>query len=179
MQEDLEKLRYPIGKFIAPELIYFDEIKKLIAELEALPAKVRKAVSGLNDSQLDTPYRPGGWTLRQVVHHLPDSHMNAYIRFKLAITQETPTILPYMEDRWAELEEAKHAPVGMSLDLLESLHKRWTMFLQNMSEADFQRTYIHPEHQKTFRLDIVLALYAWHGEHHLQHILVTRGANGW
>ncbi len=174
MSVDIEKLRYPIGKFVAPGQLSSEEIKNLIAELEALPSKICDAVLGLTDEQLDTPYRPEGWTLRQVVHHLPDSHMNAYIRFKLAITENNPTILPYKEDRWAELTEAKHAPIAVSLDLLSAVHKRWAMFLKNLKEEDFDRTYVHPEHNKIFTLKTVLAMYAWHSEHHLQHILMTR-----
>lgn len=179
MTENIELLKYPIGKFIAPASVSSDQIASWIGELEALPSRIREAVVGLNDEQLDTSYRPGGWTLRQVIHHIPDSHMNAYIRFKLAVTQDHPTILPYMEDRWAELEDGKNAPIAVSLDLIESIHKRWTMFLRSLNEAQFSRTYFHPENQKTFILHNVLGMYAWHGEHHLQHILKTKQSNNW
>lgn len=133
----------------------------------------------LSNEQLDTSYRPAGWTLRQVVHHLPDSHMNAYVRIKLTVTEDNPTIRPYLEARWAECEEARTAPVQVSLDLLESLHERWALFLRSMQAADFDRTYYHPEHQKNVPLREVISMYAWHGRHHLTHITQTKKGNGW
>jgi hypothetical protein len=178
MTKDLEQLKYPIGKFKS-EPCTEDEYPGLIENLAALPGKIRDAVNGLNDVQLDTPYRDGGWTLRQVVHHLPDSHMNAYIRFKLALTEDNPTIRIYHEDRWAECEEAHYGAVHDSLDLLDSLHRRWTAFLRTFKNSDFSRTYYHPEHKKNFVLAEVLAMYVWHGEHHLAHITETRKARGW
>ncbi len=174
MDQNLEQLKYPIGHFRKPELIDNKQINEWIKQIADLPERLRLAVAKLSDEQLDTPYRPGGWTLRQVVHHLPDSHLNAYVRFKLAITEENPIIRPYHEDRWAECAEAKHAPVEVSLKLLESLHQRWVIFLQSLTPEDFDKTYIHPEHNKTFVLKEVLGLYAWHGEHHLEHILTTK-----
>ncbi|WP_423146658.1 YfiT family bacillithiol transferase [Rubrolithibacter danxiaensis] len=179
MEKNSDSLKYPIGKFVAPENISEEQIKNWIETLGNLPAKLRLAVSGLTDEQLDTPYRPGGWTLRQVVHHLPDSHMNAYIRFKLAITEENPFIKPYYEDRWAECTEAKNAPPEISLNLLESLHSRWTAFLSTLNPTDLERTYVHPEHNKTFILKEVLGMYVWHGEHHLAHILMAKQHSGW
>ena len=166
----LEALRYPIGKFSKPEIITLDLIADFIATIEALPLKLSNTIIHLNDSQLDTPYREGGWTIRQVVHHLPDSHANAYIRMKLAITEDNPTIKPYHEDVWAELKDAKTAPVEMSLHLLEGLHQRWTIFLKSLSSEQFKRTYYHPESKRTWALEEVLALYAWHCRHHLAHI---------
>jgi hypothetical protein len=125
-----------------------------------------------------TPYRPGGWTVRQVVHHLPDSHLNSYVRFKLALTEEGPTIKPYYEDRWAELEDARHAPLNISLTLLESLHRRWVMLLRSLAEKDFARTFLHPE-LGVMSLEKNLSLYAWHGRHHVAHIMSLRERSGW
>ena len=160
--EDIESLRYPIGKFSAPTEIPPENIANWIKTIENLPKQVREAVHGMNDMQLDTPYRPGGWTIRQVVHHLPDSHMNAYIRFKLSLTENNPTIRPYLENLWAELPDGKTAPVDFSLDLLESIHKRWTYVLHHMSATDFSRTFYHPENKVTRSLGVNLALYDWH-----------------
>lgn len=139
---------------------------------------MRAAVAGLNDEQLDTPYRPGGWTVRQVVHHVPESHLNSYVRFKLAITEDEPTIKPYFEDRWAELDDARQAPIALSLDLLEALHGRWIWFLRSLKQADFQRTFRHPE-LGIVSVDKNIALYAWHGEHHVAHITSMRKRMGW
>src|SRR6188768_565919 len=138
-------LRYPIGEFkFAAPLTEAQRIACLEA-IEETPAKMRAAVAGLNDEQLNTPYRPEGWTVRQVVHHVPESHMNSYVRFKLAITEEEPTIKAYFEDRWAQLDDAQHAPIGLSLNLLDALHERWVWFLRSLKDADFQRTFYHPE----------------------------------
>jgi uncharacterized damage-inducible protein DinB len=139
---------------------------------------MRTAVAGLSDEQLNTPYRPAGWTVRQVVHHVPESHMNSYVRFKLALTEEEPTIKPYFEDRWAQLDDANQAPVGLSLDLLDALHGRWVWFLRSLKDADFQRTFRHPE-LGTVSLDRNIALYAWHGRHHVAHITSLRERMGW
>ena len=173
----IDDLRYPAGRFtpVTPS----DEVRRAaIDDLAALPRQMREAVAGLNDAQLDTPYRDGGWTLRQVVHHVPDSHMNAYIRFKLALTEDEPTIRPYMEDRWAELPESKQAPVELSLDLLDNLHQRWTMVLKNISEADWKRNFKHPE-MGLMSLEKTLALYSWHGRHHTAHVTALREKMGW
>ena len=174
-----ENLQYPIGKFQAPATITDSQIKKWINQLEEFPMRLRATVMGLTDEQLNTRYRSEGWTLRQVVHHLADSHINSYVRFKLAMTEDTPTIRPYMEDRWAECLEARTAPVEVSLDLLESIHLRWVMFLRTLSPEDFDRAFIHPEHNKKTILKNVLGMYVWHGEHHLAHILSTKKRNGW
>jgi hypothetical protein len=173
-----EELKYPIGKFKALT-IEASDYPALIEQLATLPGKVRAAVAGLNEQQLDTPYREGGWTLRQVVHHLPDSHMNAYIRFKLAITENRPSIKPYREDLWAECEEAKHSPIEDSLDLLDALHRRWVAFLRTLEPGDFLNTYYHPANDKEYDLGVVLSLYVWHGEHHLAHINETIKNRGW
>jgi len=176
---DLETLRYPIGKFKPPVNIGNDDIQRWIEVLKNYPQQLREAVSGLNDSQLDTPYREGGWTIRQVVHHVPDSHMNAYIRFKLALTEENPSIKPYLEDRWAELPDSKSAPIGVSLDILEGIHKRWVLVLNNMSAPDFKRTFHNPESKVTRTLEVVLCLYDWHAKHHLAHITELKKRMGW
>lgn len=162
-------LAYPVGKFKRPETISAEDRARFIQEIAALPAQFKAAAAGLSDQRLDTPYRPGGWTVRQVVHHVADSHMNSYIRFKLALTEDEPIIKPYAEDRWAEIEEARHGAVGVSLTLLEALHERWVRTLRAMQESDFLRAFRHPE-LGAVKLDIALALYAWHGRHHLAHI---------
>lgn len=174
-----DQLRYPIGKYTAPENITKDQISAWIDEINAFPAKLRATVSGLNDIQLDTPYRDGGWTLRQVVHHIADSHMNAYIRFKLAMTEQAPVIRPYNEKEWAECEEAKTADPDISLDIIDTVHRRWVLFLRSLKYEDFERTYIHPEHNKISPLKNVTGMYVWHGEHHLHHILQTIQYNNW
>lgn len=179
MNQDIEQLKYPIGKFQAKAEINEDDIRQWIAEIVELPQRLQKAVAGLNDAQLDTPYRPGGWTLRQVVHHLVDSHMNAYIRFKLAVTEENPHIRPYEESLWAECEDGKFAPIAPSLLLLDALHQRWVVFLQTLKFSDFERSYFHPEHQKSFTLGFALGLYAWHSAHHLAHITQTQKQHNW
>jgi hypothetical protein len=168
---DLEHLRFPIGKFERPsQLPLHDEARAaLIGDIERAPAGLRAAVAGLSDRQLDTPYRPGGWTIRQVVHHVPDSHMNGYTRMRLALTEDNPTIKPYQEARWAELPDVRTVPIDVSLALLEALHVRWTAFLRGLSPADFQRTYLHPE-LGAVPLDVAIGIYAWHGKHHTAHI---------
>jgi uncharacterized damage-inducible protein DinB len=174
----MEDLSYPIGKFQPPPK-YDDDVRKtFISQIEEAPSKLKAAVRGLSDQQLDTPYRPGGWTVRQVVHHLPDSHLNSYVRFRLAMTEQEPTIKPYEQQLWAELPDAKTAPIEMSLDLLDSLHKRWVLLLKSFTPADFSRTFMHPESGK-MTLDRTLALYAWHGRHHVAHITSLRHRMGW
>ena len=170
-------LRYPIGKFQRPEEVTPDERERLVEEIEAAPAALSAAVAGLTESQLDTAYRPGGWTVRQVVHHVPDSHMNSYIRFKLALTENEPIIKPYEEQLWAELADSR-LPIEVSLTLLDAVHHRWVYLLQSMSEGDFSRTFVHPAMGK-MRLDQNLALYAWHGRHHRAHITSLCERMGW
>lgn len=167
---DLEELKYPIGKFIKPERITLETISRWIDEIEHLPHQIRVAVEGLNEKQLDTPYRPDGWTIRQVVHHLPDSHMNSYIRFRLALTEDKPKIKGYHEDRWAELHDARHGNIDISLILLEAIHIRWSSLLRSLSLEQLHKSFIHPETRKEIRLDENIGLYAWHGKHHLAHI---------
>lgn len=167
-------LRYPIGKFEFTGECSAAQRAEWISEIEALPTKLVEAVAGLTEEQLDLPYRDGGWTVRQVVHHVADSHMNSLMRFKLALTEDQPTIKPYYEDRWAELEDSVSLDISVSITLLESLHKRWVVLLKAMKETDFERSFIHPESQKTIRLDYNLGLYAWHGKHHVAHITSLR-----
>jgi uncharacterized damage-inducible protein DinB len=170
--------RYPIGKFSFEGALTADQKKQYLNDIEQTPAQLRAAVRGLSDQQLNTPYREGGWTVRQVAHHVPDSHMNAYIRFKLALTEDEPTIRPYMEDRWAELPESRQAPIDVSLALLDSLHQRWTMVLRNIGDADWKRTFRHPE-MGLLSLEKTLALYSWHGRHHVAHVTHMREKMGW
>ncbi|MDE3109486.1 MAG: bacillithiol transferase BstA [Acidobacteriota bacterium] len=172
-------LRYPIGKFHRPaaELTPGDR-REFIDAIAQAPAQLSAAINVLSPTQLDTPYRPGGWTVRQVVHHLPDSHMNSYVRFKLALTEDEPTIKPYEEARWAELADSRDTPVEVSLALLENLHKRWVLLLRSLSPADWSRIFRHPELGPA-SLDHSLALYAWHGRHHVAHITALRERNGW
>jgi uncharacterized damage-inducible protein DinB len=173
-----QDLRYPIGRFKRPEGLTDRARQEMIDTIAATPARLRAAVAGLSDAQLDTPYREGGWTVRQVVHHVPDSHLNAYVRFKLALTELHPTIKTYEEAAWAETVDARTAPIAMSLDLLDALHKRWVLFLRSLSALDFQRTFIHPEHG-VMTVEALLALYAWHGPHHVAHITALRTRKGW
>jgi DinB superfamily len=173
----MTELQYPVGKFERPSKYHPHEIEEFIAILEQLPAQMRAAVSGLTDSQLETPYRPEGWTLRQVVHHVPDSHMNSFVRFKLALTEENPTIKPYDEAAWAFLSDSS-LPVQVSLDLLEALHARWVILLRAIKLEDWKRTFNHPQNG-AMTLEYALALYAWHSRHHLAHITKTRESLGW
>lgn len=170
---DLEQLKYPIGQFIMPDVFDEKQMSIWISEIEALPNQIKDATQNLSNDELNQTYRPDGWTLRQVVHHLPDSHVNAYIRFKQAITEDIPTIRPYFEERWAETEEAKNGDISISVALLTTLHQRLVAFLKTLKIEDFQRTYIHPEHGKEFTLANMLGTYAWHGKHHLAHITTT------
>jgi uncharacterized damage-inducible protein DinB len=172
-------LRFPIGRFDWNITVSEADYPHLIAEIAATPAALRSAVAGLSRDQLETRYRPDGWTVKQVVHHVPDSHLNAYTRFKLALTEIDPTIKPYDEAKWAELPDSQRVPIDVSIDLLEALHTRWVALLKAMDAADFNRAFIHPEHNRTFTLAQLLALYAWHGRHHVAHITSLRKREGW
>lgn len=172
-------LRYPVGRFVRPASLSPEQRTAAIADIADAPAHLRAIVSGLTDEQLDTPYRPGGWSVRQVVHHLPDSHMNAYTRFKLALTEDVPTIKPYDEAKWAELEDAKSKLVEHSLQLLDGLHARWVFMLERMQPSDFERKLNHPEWDAPLSLDSMLALYSWHGKHHVAQIAALRERSGW
>jgi hypothetical protein len=173
-----EDLQYPIGRLkLKPELTEAERAEA-IAKIEACPAELRRALAGLTPEQLDTPYRPGGWTLRQLAHHVPDSHMNAYIRFKWALTEDEPTIKAYYEDRWAELADSRITPIEVSLSLLDNVHRRWIDLLRSMGDADFRRALIHPESGRR-SLDQMLETYAWHGAHHVAHAMSLRERMGW
>jgi len=172
-------LRYPIGRFVYTGGESTDEQRRdFIGRIESAPARLRDAVKDLIPEQLDTPYRPGGWTVRQLVHHVPDSHMNSYCRFRLALTEEAPSVKGYDQERWAELADSRTAPVEISLALLESLHRRWVALLRSMKPADFSRTFMHSE-LGPVTLDRNLALYAWHGDHHIAHITSLRTRMAW
>jgi hypothetical protein len=172
-------LRYPVGRFVRPEALSPAERAIAIEVIAQGPANMRAAVSGMTDAQLGTPYREGGWTVRQVVHHVPDSHMNAYVRFKLALTEDVPTIKPYDEAKWAELDDGRSKLVDLSLTLLDSLTGRWVLLLRSMKPADFGRRLNHPDWDAPLSLDSMLALYAWHSRHHVAHITELRKRKGW
>lgn len=176
--EELERLRFPVGRFRPRPNISAHERDALIEQIAALPAQLRAAVSGLTDDQLDTRYRAGGWTVRQVVHHVPDSHVNSYVRFKLALTEDEPPIKGYDEAAWAELPDARTADVNISLALLEALHHRWTILLRSLADEQFARAFQHPE-LGLVTLETNLQLYAWHGRHHLAHVTVLRERMAW
>jgi len=173
----MEDLRYPVGKFAFDKDPTPEKRRAWINEIVELPARARQAVSGLAPSQLDTPYRDGGWTVRQVVHHIADSHMNSFTRFKLALTEDNPTIKPYDQDAWAKTADAA-ADVELSLRILEGLHARWAALLSAMAPADFARTFVHPE-DGLRTLDRILQIYAWHCRHHVAHITGLRARKGW
>jgi DinB superfamily len=175
--DDFE-LRYPVGRFKFPDAVSPEERAKFMREIEETPARLKAAVAGLSDVQLDTPYRPGGWTVRQVVHHVPDSQLNSYIRFRWALTEDEPTIKAYHEDRWAELSDARTAPVEVSLVLLESLHRRWVSLMGSLTGEEWKRTFVHPQ-LGPVTLEKNAALYAWHGRHHVAHVTGLREREGW
>jgi hypothetical protein len=178
-EQELFQLRYPIGKFAKPSEMTADLIKSFIKTIEVFPSKLRMEVRDLTDEQLDTAYRPEGWTVRQVVHHCADSHINSFMRFKLALTEDKPSIKPYEENLWAELPDSKSLPVEPSLILLEGLHQRWTFLLKSLNQEDFSKTFVHPEHRRIFRLDENLSIYAWHCNHHLAHITSVKINKQW
>jgi len=174
-----DELRYPIGRFTPPATIDADVRSSWIEAVAEAPAALRRAVEGLGDAQLDTPYRPGGWTVRQVVHHVPDSHLHSYVRFRWALTEEAPTIKAYDEKAWAALADSRTAAIAPSVALLEALHARWALLLERMEAADFERTYVHPQTGAVRTLGWTLGLYAWHGAHHAAHVTALRGRMGW
>lgn len=171
-------LRYPIGRYKSPENISSAQRTDWIDQIARLPDQLRKAVDGFSDGQLDTPYRPGGWTVRQVIHHLSDSHINSYTRFRLALTEDTPSIKSYEEAAWAELPDARQSRIEPSLMILDGLHERWSMLLRGLSEAQFARTFRHSE-LGAIRLDWTAGLYAWHSRHHLAHVTNLSQRMGW
>ena len=178
MPSSLADLKYPVGLFLTPAAVSREQRLEWMAILSDLPIQLRRATCGLTDEQIDTPYRPDGWTVRQVVHHLADSHMNANIRIRLALTEDSPLIKPYFEDRWAELPDARSEDVEVSLRLLEALHRRWHRLWESLTDEQFARTYRHPE-MGEMRMDQVLALYAWHSAHHLAHVTNLKSRSHW
>jgi hypothetical protein len=174
----MDDLRFPVGKFRYDGPFTEQDKTSLLKQISDAPAQLRAAVQGLSESQLDTRYRPDGWTVRQVVHHVPDSHLNSYVRFKLALTEDEPTIKPYAEDRWANLADTKTTPTEISLTLLDALHDRWVRLLRSLTAEDWKRKLRHPE-RGTMTLEENLALYAWHGRHHVAHITELRKRMSW
>ncbi|MGM0877288.1 MAG: YfiT family bacillithiol transferase [Bacillota bacterium] len=169
-----KNLQYPIGEFVEPKQVSEEEINRWILDIEETPELLKMTLEGLSHPLIDTSYRPGGWTVRQVVHHLADSHMNSYIRFKLALTEEKPMIKVYDEKTWANLSDSTQMPLDISIQLLESLHKRWSHLLRSMSPNDFDKSFYHPEMKIQIPLSTNLALYSWHGKHHIEHIKLVK-----
>ncbi|MEQ9468668.1 MAG: putative metal-dependent hydrolase [Ekhidna sp.] len=167
---DIEILKYPVGKYIAPAEIMDDTFNGWIGTLETFPEKLKKLVGNLSYDELELTYRPGGWNVKQVVHHLADSHMNSFIRFKLVLTEDNPTIKPYNEAAWARTPDADNEDINESIEILEGLHNRWVVLMKSLKPEDKKRTYFHPEHNKEFTLEWMLGLYDWHCRHHLAHI---------
>jgi len=170
-------LSFPVGRFDKTAPRTAETRRAAIEDIAALPTRIRTAVAGLTEAQLDTPYRPGGWTVRQLVHHVADSHMNGYIRAKLALTENSPTIKPYEQDAWASLPDSK-LPIALSLSILDAVHERWTVIWRSLADADFARTFVHPE-LGPLTLDTHVHLYAWHSRHHVAHITGLREREGW
>lgn len=174
----LEQLKYPIGQY-EPQDFSEQQKQEWISDIKFLPEAVEHAISNLDEKQLHTPYRDGGWTVHQLVHHIADSHMNGYIRFKLAKTEDHPTIKPYDENQWSNLEDVKNLPINISVTLLHSLHRRWYEFLKSLNDDDYKRTLFHPEHKKDMTVWYLLGSYAWHSRHHVAHITSLRERKGW
>ncbi|MDD5149652.1 MAG: putative metal-dependent hydrolase [Flavobacterium sp.] len=176
---ELEKLQYPIGKFVAPDLYSNEYLLEKIEEIASFPERLKSEVSQLTNEQLDTPYRLGGWTIRQVIHHCADSHINCFVRIKWTLTEETPTIKYYHEDLWGELFDNVTMPIEPTIALLEGLHFRLAYLMKSLSENDLKKSFIHPEHSKEFKIEEIIGTYAWHGNHHLAHITELKKRNGW
>ncbi len=175
----MSDLRYPIGKFDGATPVTAQSRESAIWDITQLPEKLRAAVKKLDDRQLDTPYRADGWTVRQVVHHLADSHINAFVRVRLALTEDNPTIKPYNEGEWAKLADSTSLAVEPSLQILDGVHTRWSVLLRSLNAGDFARTVVHPEHGRTMTVDFLTALYGWHCRHHVRHITALREREGW
>lgn len=176
---ELEKLKFPIGKFDKPLTITEEILNQWIEAISTFPARLNQEVINLTDEQLDTQYRPNGWTIRQVIHHCADSHMNSLTRLKLALTEDEPTIKPYLEERWAELIDTKKMPIQSSLKILEGIHERWTVLLKNLTSENCKRYFFHPQLGIKCRVDENIGLYAWHCNHHLSHITETKKRHNW
>lgn len=176
---ELEKLKYPIGKFVFPQEYSSEYIAEKIAEIESFPEKLKKETIHLTDEQLDTPYRPDGWTVRQVIHHCAESHINCFIRLKWALTENNPVIKAYDEVLWSELYDNLNMPIQPTLNLLEGLHYRLAYIMKNLSEADLEKSFIHPENNSEYRIKQIIGTYAWHGNHHLAHITSLKKHKNW
>jgi uncharacterized damage-inducible protein DinB len=174
----MEDIKYPIGRY-QEEAFSETALRERIAEINILPRALEAAIENLDEQQLQTAYRDGGWTVHQLVHHVADSHMNAFIRFKLGLTEDNPVIKPYRQDDWVKLEDVMQVPINVSVTILHAVHQRWTSLLNNISEPDWQRTLLHPEYQKTMTLWYLLGLYAWHSRHHVAHINALRHRMNW
>ncbi|MEK7257648.1 MAG: YfiT family bacillithiol transferase [Bacteroidota bacterium] len=174
----MEHLQFPIGRYVKPDVFTKSYFETSIADIESLPARLEATLTGWSDEQLDTPYRPGGWTVRQLVHHLADSHINAFVRIHLALTEDNPTIKPYEQDDWVKLPDAR-MPIGVSLDVLRGLHARWAFLLKSLSEEQWKRTFFHPESQKIFAVEEMAGVYAHHGNNHLAQIEGLKAREGW
>ena len=179
MENNIEQLQYPIGRYQKPDKFTPDQIQEWITVLQALPSWMDHCIENLDEHQLQVPYREGGWTIQQVVHHVADSHMNAYIRLKLALTEDNPTVKPYDEKAWAELADVSIVPVNVSVTLLHAIHRRMIAVMQRMQPSDWERTYYHPEHKRSFPIWEMVALYAWHSRHHTEHIKQLRQRMNW
>ncbi len=179
MENDLEHLKYPIGRYQKPEARTPELMQEWINVLTLLPSWMDACIENLDEAQLHVPYREGGWTIQQVVHHVADSHMNAFIRLKLALTEDNPTVKPYDENAWSQLEDVKQVPVNISVTMLHTIHRRMVTILKNMKETDWERTYFHPQYQKSFPLWEMVALYAWHSQHHTEHVRRLRDRMNW
>lgn len=179
MEHNQEELKYPIGRYQRPDTYTHQDLSEWMAVLRALPSWMDACIENLDAHQLQVPYREGGWTIQQLVHHVADSHMNAYIRLKLALTQDTPTINPYNQDAWALLADVETVPVNVSVTMLHTVHRRLIAVLEHMSATDWERTYYHPEYKREFPLWDMVALYAWHSRHHTGHIMGLRERMGW
>jgi uncharacterized damage-inducible protein DinB len=175
----VDLLRFPLGRFQWSGALSADQRRQDMTILSETPARLRQAVANLTNEQLDTPYRDGGWTVRQVVHHVPDSHLNAYVRFRLTLTEDQPLVKTYDEAAWANLSDARTAPLEPSLSLLDAIHTRWVLLLRDLAPEDFQRVFRHPEYSEARPLDWLLHLYAWHGPHHVAHITGLKERRGW
>lgn len=175
----MDILKFPIGQFKKPDAFTQAIFDAYISDIELFPARLKAEVEHLNDEQLDTVYRPDGWTIRQVINHCADSHMNSLVRFKLALTEDKPVIKPYEEQLWAELADSKFMPIAPALQMLEGIHARWTTLLKSLSAEDLKRSFIHPQHGKEFRLEVNMGIYAWHCNHHLAHITTLKKSKGW
>lgn len=179
MESNIEHLKYPIGRYEKPASYTSQQLKEWTSVLQALPSWMDACIENLDEHQLQVPYRDGGWTIQQVVHHVADSHMNAYIRLKLALTEDNPVVKPYAEAAWAELPDTRVVPVNVSVTMLHAMHRRMVAVLQHMQPSDWERTYFHPEHKRNFPIWEVVAMYAWHSRHHTEHIRRLRERMNW